>query len=86
VEKCLAIDPGHGNSVVFVTCLRRIAAPLGWNPTKWDRCAAEAFLHLIKVSSEERERETALHVLFFFSFLFLLFLENALGGKDFRWQ
>jgi hypothetical protein len=49
VVRCLDLEPGYGNSVVFMTCLRRVAAPLLWNPAgPWDRCAAAAALSMVR--------------------------------------
>ena len=49
VQHCLDLEPGFHNSVVFMTCLRRIAAPLLWDPKRaWDECAAAAALAMVR--------------------------------------
>ena len=48
LDHCATLEPGWENSVVYITCLRRLASPLAWNARVWNRCAARAFLKLIE--------------------------------------
>jgi hypothetical protein len=50
LSHCLSLEPGKSNSVVYITCLRRIVADTLWNPTRiaWNPCAAEAGLALMR--------------------------------------
>ncbi len=50
VAHCLGLDPGMGNSVVYITCLRRVATPLFWNGTRnpWSQCQADGALALVR--------------------------------------
>jgi hypothetical protein len=74
VQHCLDLEPGFHNSVVYMTCLRRIAAPLLWNPAqKWDQCAAAAAIAMVrkqywavKIANAKVSFEGFFRIFFFF--------------------